>query len=260
MRFLSKTNAGLTVLILGLTAITVLPAQAQNRDYNSNYNRGQNQAPMPPRVEFQGQPRWMNVPGTNVQMISAGQRPSYDLFRMGSSYYIYDSGYWYSSNRWNGSYTSIDQRYVPSDFMNVPREYWRDYPATWANQTGNGNNNYYNRGQNQGPTSPSVTFRRQPRWIRVAGTNVLMTSAQQRPSYDLFKLGSTYYIHDNGYWYRSNRWNGTYTAIDQRYVPAEFMSVPRQYWRNYPEAWATRTDNGNHYGQYKRNHRGGNGN
>ena len=154
MKFHSKTHVGLAALILGLTAITVLPAQAQNRDYNSNYNRGQNQA----------------------------------------------------------------------------------------------------------PTSPRVEFRRQPRWLRVQSTNVQMTSMQQRPAYDLFKLGSTYYIHDNGYWYRSNRWNGTYTAIDLRYVPTEFMSVPRQYWRDYPEAWATRTDNGNHNGQYKRHHRGGNGN
>lgn len=259
MTFRSRPYAGLTVLILGLTAITVLPAQAQNRDYNTDYNRRQNEAPAPPRVVFQGQPRWMSVPGTNVQMISGGQRPAYDLFKMGSTYYIYDSGYWYRSNRWDGTYTTIDQRSVPANFMNVSREYWRNYPATWANQTGNGNNNYFDPGQNQAPVSPGVDFRHQPHWTRVPGTYVQMTNAQQRPSYDLFKLGSMYYIHDNGYWYDANRWNGTYTAIDQRSVPADFMNVPREYWRNYPEPWLTRTDNGNHYGQYKQHHRGGNG-
>jgi len=258
MKFHSKTCAGLTVLMLGLTAITVLPAQAQNRDYNGNYNRGPYQAPMPPRVVFQSQPRWIGVPGTNVMVTSSQQRPAYDLFRLGSTYYIYNSGYWYSSNRWDGAFTAIDQRSVPADFMNVPRAYWNDY--TWASQTGNGNNNYnngnnnyYNRGPNQAPMSPSADFRRQPRWMRVQGTNVMMTSAQQRPAYDLFKLGSTFYIYDNGYWYSSNRWNGSFTAINQRSVPADFMNVPRAYWRNYPEAWATRTDNGNHYGQYRRN-------
>lgn len=145
MKSRSLTNAGLAALILGLTAISVLPAQAQNRDYNNNYgnnyNRGQNQAPQSPRVEFRRQPRWMRVQGTNVQMTSMRQRPAYDLFKLGNMYYIHGNGYWYRSNRWNGKYTAIDLRYVPAEFMNVPRQYWRDYPEAWATRTDNGSHN-----------------------------------------------------------------------------------------------------------------------
>jgi hypothetical protein len=147
MRIRSNTQAWLTVLILGLTAIAVLPAQAQNRTYN---NQRRYAVPAPPSVTFQRQPRWTNVPGTNVRMINSQDRPAYDMFRMGSSYYIYDNNYWYRSNRWNGTYTAINQDAVPVEFNSVPREYWRSYPADWANQNGNGvyNGNY--NGNNNG--------------------------------------------------------------------------------------------------------------
>ena len=136
MRFRS-TKPWLVVLILGLTAPAILPAHAQNRDYN----RGLNAAPAPPRVEFRRQPRWMGVPGTNVLMVRTQDRPAYDLFKVGSAYYIYDNGYWYRANRWRGAFTAIDQRSVPVAFNNVPRQYWRSYPAGWANQHDNGRHN-----------------------------------------------------------------------------------------------------------------------
>jgi len=39
---------------------------------------------------------------------------------------------------------------VPADFNNVPRQYWRSYPADWANQNGNGTYNGNNNGHHYG--------------------------------------------------------------------------------------------------------------
>src|SRR5204863_8544472 len=93
------------------------------------------------------------------------------------------------------------------------------------------------------PAAPrvDVDFRFSPHWVRVSGTNVLTVRSDERPDYDMFSLGSDYYIYDNGYWYRADRWNGNYVAISDQDVPVEFQSVPESMWRSYPSGWTAST-------------------
>ena len=53
----------------------------------------------------------------------------------------------------------------------------------------------------------------------------------------MFRYGSNYYVYDNGYWYRANRWNGPFVAITFNAVPGDFRTVPRREWRTYPSEW-----------------------
>jgi len=92
------------------------------------------------RVSFGSTPHWGNISGSNVQIISAAERPDYDVFRYGNNYYAYNSNRWYTSSRESGDFTMIEDRDVPTEISTVPRDQWRHYPTSWQN-----------RGQDQRP-------------------------------------------------------------------------------------------------------------
>jgi len=76
----------------------------------------------------------MGVSGTRVEMVPMSERPDYDVFRYGGSYYVYNSNRWYSSPRESGQFTMSDDRSVPTELSRVPRDQWRNYPSTWDNR------------------------------------------------------------------------------------------------------------------------------
>jgi YXWGXW repeat-containing protein len=112
------------LLALGLVGVLWLPALADTRVVVS--------APPPPTVTFSTTPTWELVPGTRVYLVNDAERPDYDLFRYGSSYYIYDNGYWYRASSWNGPFVAVNNASVPVVFSGVPRTEWRSYPDTWV--------------------------------------------------------------------------------------------------------------------------------
>lgn len=76
-------------------------------------------APPPPAIVFSSPPSMVLVPGTRVYVVRAGDRPAYDYYRYGSTYYIYNDGYWYRSTAYNGPYRVIETRYVPRQIVTV---------------------------------------------------------------------------------------------------------------------------------------------
>jgi hypothetical protein len=83
------------------------------------------------QFDFQTAPSWVPVQGTRVYTVRDDQRPNQDFFRYNNRYYVQNNGRWYRANRWNGRYTSVNQRSLPSQFRQVPQERWRAYPAGW---------------------------------------------------------------------------------------------------------------------------------
>jgi hypothetical protein len=151
------TKSVLPLLVLGVTLLSANPARAQDRD---DRWRVSVQAPAPPEVYFRHSPRWENIQGTRVYVVRDEDRPDYDMFRYGGSYYIYNDGYWYRGDRWNGPFVAIDFSSVPDEFRSVPRDEWVSYPSNWANDYDNGynNNGYYNNnGRYYNNTRASVT-------------------------------------------------------------------------------------------------------
>ena len=80
--------------------------------------------PPPPAVVVQ--PAAVSVSG-GVYVVS---EPSvrYDMFRYGSSWYVYSGGYWYRAPSYRGPFAVVDVRYVPRQVMEVPRRHWKHHP------------------------------------------------------------------------------------------------------------------------------------
>jgi hypothetical protein len=200
------------------------------------------------RVRFGTQPRWVMVPGTSAYEVPMTDRPDYDVFREGSTYYVYDNDRWYSSTRPEGDYTAIGDNYVPADFNRIPRDHWRSYPSRWSdrrggyrnpnnNGSGYGNNGYGNNGNYDGSTTLQMNWSGNPHWRTIRGTRVMELRADERTDYDVFRYRGGYYAYANGHWYMAHHQNDSFVMIDDRAVPAEFSSIPRDHWRNYPSGW-----------------------
>jgi len=180
------------------------------------------------QINFGSTPHWVAVPGTSVREIRQGDRTDYDMFQYGRSYYAYNNsnGRWYSSRRSRGRFVMIDDRSVPRELRRVPRSNWRNYPSAWDDQGSGGSS-----------ASMMVNFGSTPHWAGVSGTRVEVVSAAERPDYDVFRYGNSYYAYNSNRWYTSSRETGQFTAIDDRSVPTELSKVPRDQWRNYPASW-----------------------
>jgi hypothetical protein len=215
----------LPLLALCMTLVMAALVHAQDRQHQGP---GGTSATL--RVSFGTTPHWVDIPNTRVRTIREGERPDYDMFQYGRNYYAYSNNRWYMSPRESGDFTVIDDSSVPSDFSSIPREHWRNYPSQWQDR------------QHQGPGGASATlqvnFGTAPRWVGIRGSRVRMIRQGERPDYDLFQYGRSYYAYSNNRWYMSRRWRGQFTAIDDRMVPRELSRVPRQHWRNYPSGWS----------------------
>jgi hypothetical protein len=187
------------------------------------------QAQVSLRVNIGTAPHWEGVQGTGIQVIREGEGPGYDMFRYGRYYYVYNNNRWYRSRRWNGRFTFIGDRYVPSEFRRVPRNHWHSYPSAWEVRN--------DRGPGGASAYLQVNFGSTPRWTGIQGTRVEEIPMAQRPGYDVFRYGGSYYAYNNNRWYSSNRQTGNFAAIDDRSVPSDLRSVPRDHWRSYPTAW-----------------------
>ena len=192
------------------------------------------------------------------------------MFHYNNRYYVYRDNRWYQSDQWQGDFNYVDTRYVPVELSRVPRDNWRSYPTEWQtrndyNQSNDNRTNYtrsndnrtdynrsdYNRTSGGGDATLQVTFGSRPRWGSVSGTRVMEVRSRQRPDYDVFRYGSSYYAYNNDRWYMSNRWDGTYSYVDERSVPRELRRVPRNHWRHYPQGWQDR----GRYDDDRRDHR-----
>lgn len=87
------------------------------------------------------------------------------------------------------------------------------------------------------PGAPVTTFAESPRWVVVPGTGVYTIAGDVRPDYDVFRHGSYTYAYRGGTWYRAKNWNGRYVAVQERYLPVQFQTIPAERWRSYPPGW-----------------------
>ena len=141
MNFRSKRHLLLPLLALAVTCAAVGPARAQ---YHQVQSSGGTSASL--QISFGSAPQWTTVRGTRIREIRMSQRPDYDMYSYGGTYYVYQNDVWYSSRRPQGRFVVIDERYVPREFSRVPRDHWRNYPQGWMDRHGNGRG----RGNNQG--------------------------------------------------------------------------------------------------------------
>jgi hypothetical protein len=188
------------------------------------------------RVSFGAPLHWTAVTGTRVEELPANERPGYDMFRYGGTYYAYNNNRWYSSPTESGEFRGVDDQAVPTEFSTVPRDHWRNYPTGWQDR------------QNQAPmgTGTAATLRvnlgASSHWAPIHGTSVEELPTGERPNHDMFRSGGAYYARSNDRWYTSRTPSGDYTPVDERQVPQEFSNIPRDHWQSYPTGWGDRRD------------------
>ena len=66
-----------------------------------------------------------------------------------------------------------------------------------------------------------------------------------RVDVDLFRVGQVFFLYNDGYWYRSDRWSGDFVAISDTRLPRDFRMIPRSEWRHGPPPWANARANRN---------------
>jgi hypothetical protein len=83
------------------------------------------------------------------------------------------------------------------------------------------------------PPPPVVRYRTEPAVVMVPGSSVWIVNDNTR-GYDYFRCGVYWYIWSENTWYRSRAYNGPFTAIDVKYVPAAVFDVPARHWKHHP--------------------------
>jgi hypothetical protein len=68
----------------------------------------------------------------------------------------------------------------------------------------------------------------------------------ERCNYDFFRYGVYWFIWNDGYWYRSSSFRGTYRVIDARYVPTAIWDVPSRHWKHHPHGGPPGLDRDDH--------------
>jgi hypothetical protein len=75
------------------------------------------------------------------------------------------------------------------------------------------------------------TFSRKPSMGTIPSSNV--TYARRAGDFDLYRLHGTWYLVDNGVWYRSTSWRGPFLSIRAASVPREVLTIPSRYRREW---------------------------
>ena len=108
-------------------------------------------------------------------------------------------------------------------------------------------------GVGHAPPPPQIVYITEPRMERYNRSRVMILS-EDDPGYDMFRYGPTYYVNNDGYWYRGRTYRGPFISIDARRVPRQVYSVPAGRWRHHPK------DGGHGHMNGDRGHRHGQGN
>lgn len=83
-------------------------------------------APPPPVVVVE-QPAVVPAPGTSVYVVT-DPAVRYDMFRYGTTWYLYSGRYWYRSASHRGPFSVVDVRRVPREVVTLPPGHWKHHP------------------------------------------------------------------------------------------------------------------------------------
>lgn len=193
-------------------------------------------------LSFRTQPRMTLVPGTRVFYVR-DNRFDRDLYRYGSNWYYVEDGVWYVADSWRGPFFTMRWRDVPVTVRRVPSEYRRTWTLAGTNDVDdddyysrrysdryNDNDRYYDRGTRTvvrvGDRSDFV-LDTAPRMSIIPGTEVYFQ--RDEADYDLYRYGNSWYLADNGVWYRASSWQGPFIRIQTGSVPRTVFTIPSGY-------------------------------
>jgi len=170
---------------------------------------------------FTRRPSMTVIPQTQV-FYSSDSR-DYGLYRLGNSYFLVDDGNWYRGITWRGPFTSVRVNTVPRPILNVPTQYRVDWTTTSYAPSSTG-------GTTRVRTwTTARSFRSEPRMVSIPETRVYYFPDNSANEYDVYRFGSTWYVIDNGSWYRASSWRGPFVFTPSSTVPREILTIPVRY-------------------------------
>ena len=116
----------IVLLLIAAAMCAAGSASAETQTY-FGFQIGISNAPPPPQRVFVERPRIVEVEDSPVYVVEQSGLP-YDVFCYGSTYYIYNSGYWYRGASYRGPFRVCDVRYVPRPILYVPANHWKHHP------------------------------------------------------------------------------------------------------------------------------------
>ncbi len=122
---MKRSTAMISVAALAL-AVSVLGCAGPG-EYFIGFRTDIRDAPPPPRLEFDREPR-MTLDAVSGVMVLDEPDPGYDMFRYGGYYWVQSDGYWYRCDRYDGSFVVVDAREVPRHVYRVSAERWHHHP------------------------------------------------------------------------------------------------------------------------------------
>ena len=174
---------------------------------------------------FTSKPKMNYIPNTDVyyQRKASG----YDLYRYANTWYLVSDGAWYRAKSWRGPFSSMDPADAPEEVTSIPANYRHFWAAEAPVKE--------ERGLPPGSMAWSGTFSRKPTMHNITADGVSYTRRAGNGNLDLYRFRGTWYLVDDGMWYRADSWRGPFTSVSARAVPREILTVPTQYRRH----WAT---------------------
>ena len=171
---------------------------------------------------FSSKPKMKYIPNTDVyyQRKASG----YDLYRYANTWYLVDDGTWYRANSWRGPFVLMDPSDAPEEVTSIPTNYRRYWalapPAEEPNVPA-------------GSLAWSGQFSRKPSMHNITADGVSYTRKAANGNVDLYHFQGTWYLVDDGMWYRSDSWRGPFISTTARGVPREILTVPSSYRRHW---------------------------
>ena len=222
--------------------VTTVPAQYRRNwvairpDYRDSRYRDLPQGYWASGRTFNRKPEMAYVPGSSVRF--ATRVSGFDLYRLHGTWYLVDDGQWFRSTTWRGPFLTIRTRSVPRDILNLPTSYrhnWSNAPAMYQRDydrdRSTGDRDDYNRTYGVRYWSSGRTFTEEPSSYMIPNTSVYFVEGNS--GYDMYRFGNTWYLVDNGDWFRADSWRGPFISIQTSTVPRTVLTIPvdyRHYW------------------------------
>lgn len=180
-------------------------------------------------LTFSTAPRMTLIPDTRVYTV---QNQDYNLYRYGSTWYYVEDGAWYRAPSWRGPFVYVRNSMVPQAIVTIPS----DYQTTWYSSSNNDNGARMYRYRNVHRRYP-VTIETRPGMAIIPDTRVFYST--EDADYDLYRYGNTWYLVDNGNWYRAYSWRGPFYYTSRWDVPRPVRTIPSGYRRNWVSTTST---------------------
>ena len=171
-----------------------------------------------PDITISTEPRMVVIPGASgTRVYYARDFSNGDLYRVGTTWYLYRDSRWYSSTAYSGPWNTMTSGQVPVYVVRVPSAY-AHYPrvsTTVSDMEGE-------------RTPPDYNFTTEPQMVLVPGTDAYY--ARDFRNGDVYRANGKWYTFYNGYWYRSDSYGGPWSYTTVQTVPREVVNVPTGYY------------------------------